>query len=153
MRWDVSKKEKEEYKEKMKERAKKLFCPKEACKNYSKKGKGNIIFVWKYGKGDTQNLFKCTTCGTKFSERRGTPLYDFKLEEEKILQVLRCLVEGNGIRATARIVGVDKDTVSKIVRKFGTHMKAIHNYFIRDYHLEECQLDELWSFIKKKKRI
>jgi hypothetical protein len=23
---------------------------------------------------------------------------------------------------------------------------------IRNYHLEECQLDELWSFVKKRKR-
>lgn len=153
MGWEASRKEKEEYKEWMKERAKKLFCPNEDCRDYSKKGKGNIIFVWKYGKGDTQNLFNCITCRTKFSERRETPFYDFKLEEEKILQVLRCLVEGNGVRATARIVGVDKDTVTRIVRKFGAHMKAIHDYFVKDYHLEECQLDELWSFIKKKKKI
>jgi len=153
MGWDANPQEKEEYREQMRERAEKIFCPNESCKDYCKKGEGNIIFVWKYGKGDTQNLFKCITCSTKFSERKGTPFYGFNLEEEKILQVLKCLVEGNGIRATARITSVAKNTVTKIARKFGAHMKEVHDYFVKGYHLEECQLDELWTFIKKKKRI
>ena len=28
----------------------------------------------------------------------------------------------------------------------------VMNYFFRDLHLEECQLDELWTFIYKKEK-
>lgn len=61
-----------------------------------------------------------------------------------------CLVEGNGIRTTTRIMNVDKDTVTRILKAFGEHMKAVYEYFMHDYHMEECQFDELWTFIRKK---
>lgn len=139
----------EGYNEDKKAMAKELFCPHEYCGQYGKIGEGNIVFVRQYGKGESQNLFKCHSCERTFSERRGTPLFGMRLAEEKIFLVLRCLVEGNGIRATGRIADVDKDTVVEIVKRFGRHMKAIHDYMMQDYHLEECQLDELWSFVKK----
>jgi len=72
--------------------------------------------------------------------------------EEKIIQTLQCVVEGNGTRGTARIMGMGKDTVTKIIRLCGEHCEELHEYFVRNLHIEECQLDEFWSFIKKSKR-
>ena len=74
------------------------------------------------------------------------------LEEDKILEVIMCLVEGNGIRTTARIKGVDKDTVTRILNAFGKHTKAVCDHFMHDYHMEECQFDELWTFVRKKEK-
>ena len=90
----------EPYQEMMKLRATTLFCPYEECTDHKIKEKGNIIFIRKYGSGETQNLFKCATCRRTFSERRGTPLFECHLPEEKVYQILKCLSEGNGIRAT-----------------------------------------------------
>ena len=115
------------------------------------KANGNIIFVRKYGTGETQNLFKCTTCKRTFSERRGTPLFECHLPDEKVYQILKCLSEGNGIRATSRIVGVSKDTVGSIINRIGDHMEDVAATLMTDYHLEECQWDELWGDIFKKK--
>jgi len=70
-----------------------------------------------------------------------------------ILQILKCLSEGNGIRATSRIVGVSKDTVGSIINRIGDHMGDVAATLMTDYHLEECQLDELWGYIFKKKGI
>ncbi|MDH7517869.1 MAG: hypothetical protein QHH19_05955, partial [Candidatus Thermoplasmatota archaeon] len=64
-----------EKRKQLKERAKTLFCPFEKCKNYHKSGKGNIVFIRKYGDDEHMNLFQCKTCGRTFSERRGTPLF------------------------------------------------------------------------------
>jgi transposase-like protein len=75
------------------------------------------------------------------------------LPEEKVYLILKCLSEGNGIRATSRIVGVSKDTVGSIINRIGDHVECITETLMKNYHLEECQIDELWGYIFKKKRI
>lgn len=132
----------EEYKETMKKKAETLACPYENCSDYGIAGK-NIVFVTKYGKEKTQNLFKCKTCKRTFSERRGTPLHNCKLPDEKVYQIIRCLSEGAGVRATGRIVGVNKDTVEYVIERVGTHIEQVTEYLMNECHLEECQLDEL----------
>ena len=149
----MSSEEREKHREKMKKRAKELFCPNENCELFGQKDRGNIVFQWKYGKERSQNLFRCNRCKKTFSERRGTPLFYMGIPEEKFVQTLQCVVEGNGIRGTARITGLNKDTVMKIIRLCGEHCEALHDYFLRELHIDECQLDEFWSFIKKNKRI
>ena len=152
-KWDATPEEKEKYRELMREKAEKeMFCPFDECESHGKICDGNIVFVRKYGKGKTQNLFKCKTCGRTFSERQGTPFFGFILGEEKILRSVMCLVEGNGIRSTGRINDIDKDTVTRIDKAFGEHQKAVYGHFMHDYHMEESQFDELWSFVKEKKR-
>jgi len=141
------------YKELMGEKAKKLACPNEKCEKYGKMGEGNVIFRNKYGPQPSQNLFKCNCCKKTFSERKGTPFFGFQLSEEKIFLIIKCLVEGNGTRATARICGVHRDTVTKIIRRFGTHSEQLSHLFLQGYSLKECQLDEMWTFIKKSKKI
>ena len=39
------------------------------------------------------------------------PLFEYHLPEDEVYLILKCLSEGNGIRATSRIVGVSEDTV------------------------------------------
>jgi len=60
--------------------------------------------------------------------------------------------EGNSIRATARIMGIDKDTVYRIFERASSHCQKVFSELLKDLHLEECQLDELWSFVKKRKK-
>lgn len=152
MGWDATPEERNIHREVMKERAIELFCPNEECDFYGQKGQENIVFQWKYGDGKTHNLFRCNCCKKTFSERRGTPLFHMNTSDEKIVQTLQCIVEGTGVRATARIMGMGKDTVSKIVRLCGEHCEELHDYFLQNLHIDECQLDEFWSFIKKTKK-
>ena len=144
--------EKLAYKMMMQKNAEKYSCPNELCELHGIAGAGNIVFREKYGAGATQNLFKCKVCEKTFSERRDTPLFGFRIPEEKIWGIIRCLIEGNGTRATARIMQVHRDTVTKIIRTFGLHANQVSQLFLADYPLKECQLDEMWSFIKKNKK-
>jgi hypothetical protein len=43
--------------------------------------------------------------------------------------------------------------VSLILEQAATHCQKVSECLLQNYHLEECQLDELWSFVKKRKRI
>jgi transposase-like protein len=127
------------------------FCPHEDCSNYGKVGADNqVIGGGTYGK-DHRQLLKCKVCGRRFSARRGTPLFGLKADEAIFYDVVACLVEGNGIRATARIKKVDKDTVSAWLDKASKHVEAVSRYLMVHLHFEAVQLDEFWSFVQKKK--
>jgi len=73
-----------------------------------------------------------------------------KLSTEKQAMILRALVEGNSIRATARMTGTSKNTVSKLLRDVGAHCKNWHDRKVRDVTAQQVQADEIWSFIGKK---
>lgn len=128
------------------------FCPYPDCPNNGKVGPDNqVIGAGRYGKNQTQ-LLRCKVCGRTFSERQGTPLFNLKADEETFYRTIGCLVEGNGIRATARIMGLDKDTVCRWLEKASRHVEAVSRYLMVNLHFEEVQLDEFWSFVRKKGR-
>ena len=64
--------------------------------------------------------------------------------------VVRALVEGNSLRATARLTGVARNTVSDLLKNLGAHCKNHHDRFVRDVSAKRVQMDEIWSFAKKK---
>lgn len=143
----------EEHRKQMKAKAGTLLCPFDDCENHAQSGVNNIKFIRKYGNGATQNLFKCMKCKRTFSERRGTALFGCCLPEDKIKGITKCLSEGNSIRGTARIVDVNKNTVCSLMKRLGSHMEKVTESQMQNYHMEECQLDELWGFIFKKRKI
>ena len=128
------------------------FCPYEDCSNYGKVGTDQVIGSGCYGKHQTQ-LLKCKVCQRTFSARRGTPLFGLKADEQTFYEVIACLAEGNGIRATARIKNVDKDTVAAWLDKASQHVEAVSRHLMVNLHFEAVQLDEFWSFVKKRKRV
>jgi IS1 family transposase len=65
---------------------------------------------------------------------------------------VRALAEGNSIRAAARIIEVDKDTVCAWLDRAAQHCRLVMLYLWRDLHVLECQLDELWGFVHTKQR-
>jgi len=126
-----------------------FFCPNPTCTDYGKVGTQNLIHQCRYGEHHTR-LLKCKTCGRTFSEHVGTPFWGLRTERQVVLQALRCIVEGCGISATARIIGVKEDTVLEWLRRCARHVEAVDYYLIHDLHLSDVEIDELWTFIKKK---
>jgi transposase-like protein len=125
------------------------FCPNPDCDNYGKKGLGNITTSTTFGKQRIQ-LLRCRTCNKRFSERNSTVFSGLHLNEKTITEILLCLAEGSSIRSCARIKGVNKDTVQRVLERARQHCLKILSELLRDLHLTECQMDELWSFIKKR---
>ncbi|MHB1435648.1 MAG: IS1-like element transposase [Thermoplasmata archaeon] len=60
------------------------------------------------------------------------------------------LGEGAGVRETARVLGITPKTVLRLIRRVGRHVQAIVANQLRGLFTEEIQLDELWSFLRKK---
>jgi IS1 family transposase len=84
------------------------------------------------------------------SARTGTAYAGIRTDLSTYLRGATALAEGLSIRATGRLLGVDKDTVNRWLPVLGEHCQSVMNYFFRNLHLHECQLDELWTFIHKK---
>jgi hypothetical protein len=73
---------------------------------------------------------------------------------EKQIQIVSALVEGNSVRATARMVGVEHKTVLRVLLRVGDRCGQILNERMRRLPCKIVQPDEIWTFVgKKEKRV
>ena len=64
--------------------------------------------------------------------------------------VISALVEGCGINATARMTGVSKPTILKLLSDLGRVCYAYHDAKVRGLKSKRVQCDEIWSFVGAK---
>ncbi|MGI0149105.1 MAG: transposase, partial [Thermoplasmata archaeon] len=105
-------------------------CQIEGCPDRGKRGFGNLCFRGWGGHKRAIRMVYCKTCRRVFSERRGTAIEGLQLPIDKAISVLQHLAEGCGTRATARLVGVNKNTVTNYARKAGGHAKRLHDELV-----------------------
>ncbi len=129
----------------------KCFCPNIQCKEYGMRGQGNIAIRGKYGKDKNRDLLYCRTCGKRFASTRASAMFGLHLPAETIRQIIHHAAEGVGVRATARLLGLDKDTVNRVILRAGEHCARVLSSLLTSLQLDETQLDELWTFVKKRK--
>src|SRR5215212_10210393 len=85
-----------------------LYCPNRACAYYGHSGPSSRLVKNGSSRGQKQAL--CRACGSSVSLRYGTAYADLQADPDLFAIAVRALAEGNGLRSTARIVGIDKDT-------------------------------------------
>jgi IS1 family transposase/transposase-like protein len=130
---------------------KSLCCLNEECKEYGQKGKENLEVRKQYGRDQIRYL-KCKGCGVEFSERKGTSLFNSKIAESKAVSIIEHLDRKQGVVATAELVKVSKDTVSRLNRVAGKVFWKLHDVMVQDIRPKALQFDEKWSFIYKKQK-
>lgn len=69
-----------------------------------------------------------------------------KLDTGKRSMILRCLTEGNSVRATTRLTGASKTTILKLVSEFGEFAEKFQGEKLVNLPCKDLQLDEIWSF-------
>lgn len=125
-----------------------LYCPNRRCRYYGMPfAQGQLV---KNGSSHSQKQALCKACGTYVSMKHGTAYLDLHADAAIFEIAMRALGEGNSIRATARIVQVDKDTVCDWLDRAAQHCRLVMLHLWRNLHVVECQLDELWSFVHTK---
>jgi IS1 family transposase len=72
------------------------------------------------------------------------------LPRAKRIEVLQHLVEGNTIRSTARLTGVNRDTIANLMVSFGSKCAEFMDRKFRNLHLDHIEIDEIWTFVQKK---
>jgi IS1 family transposase len=75
-----------------------------------------------------------------------------RLSSEKREQVIRCLVEGNSIRATVRMTGVAKNTVTKLLGDLGLVCSIHMDRNMRNLNCKRIEADEIWAFVGSKQK-
>lgn len=75
-----------------------------------------------------------------------------KLSADRRAAVIRGLVEGGSIRAVARMTGVDKDTVLRLLVEIGEFCSIYQYHALRNLPCKRIQCDEIWAFCGSKKR-
>jgi IS1 family transposase len=75
-----------------------------------------------------------------------------RLSIQRRAQVIGALIEGNSIRSTARMTGVSKDAILKLIPDMGAACVAFHNATVRGVRVQRVQCDEVWSFCYAKEK-
>jgi IS1 family transposase len=69
-----------------------------------------------------------------------------RLTTEKRAQIIGALVEGNSIRATVRMTGAAKNTITKLLADVGLSSVSYQDRVLRDLPCTTIQCDEIWSY-------
>jgi IS1 family transposase len=125
-----------------------LYCPNRNCCCYGKPFKTGCL-VWD-GSSRGRPRARCQACGGHVTLSYGTAYYGLDAEPALFELAVRALAEGNSLRATARIVLADKDTVCAWLDRAARQCRQVMLYLWRGLRVRECQLDELWSFVHTK---
>ncbi len=107
-----------------------FFCHNPACPDHGKRGHGNVYFRGWSGRGKKTRMVYCRTCKKAYSERKGTAFERSLLPPETVVAVLDHVREGVGVRATSRLTGVSRDTVSRYIAKAGDQSKGLHDELV-----------------------
>ncbi len=72
------------------------------------------------------------------------------LENGDRIRVVAALVEGNSIRATSRMTGVARNTVTKLLVDLGRACASYHDKYVRNVRVRRLQCDEIWAYVGAK---
>lgn len=123
---------------------KKVKCPNPACPDQDSSGTSNIIW-W----SRKQGRYMCNTCGKTFNEFANTLFWNKQHPPEFICEVLQLLAEGMSIRGISRVKRIKPETAIRWRREAAQHLDRLEDYLFNVCELEQVQVDEIFTFIKK----
>jgi len=106
-----------------------------------------------FGKRRIQR-WKCTSCKNRFSEPHTKLTRDtFMSAPEAAERALHCLLEGCSIRSTERLTGLNRNTIMRLLLIAGERSARLMDERMRGVNARYLQVDEIWTFVGKKRRI
>ena len=123
------------------------YCDNPTCSYYGQVSAGNLFI-----NSRPHGQIYCNKCDAKpFSVRRGTMFFGLRTPMDKIINVLGLLASGVGVNAICREQDVTADSLRAWIVLASNQVNAFTEYMQQDMHLEQVQIDEFWSFIRKKR--
>ena len=127
------------------------FCPNEACPDYGKLQSEQQRNIKKAGRSKQgRQRYQCKTCKQTFTETKGTLFYGRRTPEKEIIETLAFLAEGVRISSLARVKGHKEETILDWLRAAARQAEEIEEVLLAEYHLEQGQIDALWSYVGNK---
>jgi hypothetical protein len=120
-------------------------CPNPDCCDFNRFAAGTLSVVEWTGKDKHIRRLYRSSCGHRFSARRGTLREYSKLPEATVVRIVKCVRYGCTLEATADICEVDPRTVARILERGGRRAEDFHGSQIPQLGAppEAVQLDEL----------
>jgi IS1 family transposase/transposase-like protein len=128
-----------------------LACVESDCDLYGQAGQGNLTVRKVYGKDQIRYL-RCRCCGSEFSERKGTGLWNTKVSEVKAVSVAAHLSEGCSPESIVRLVDVDISVVRRLNKVSGKHGRLFHEERVIEIEVEALEADERHGFSDTKQQ-
>lgn len=94
--------------------------------------------------------FRCPACHKTYTEAHQPALEGSYIPQEQIVLALRLLIEGNSLRSTQRISGLDINTLMKILVKAGEKCEKLMGRLIVNVPVRVVECDEIWAYVSKK---
>ena len=94
--------------------------------------------------------FRCPSCKKTFTEAHTRVLDSMYISEERAVLALQLLLEGNSIRSTERITGMDRNTIMRLLVLAGERSKTLLVSKIQNLPVCDVEADEVWGFVQKK---
>ncbi len=96
--------------------------------------------------------FRCSQCKRTYTESHELTLGKMYIPQDKMLLAMQLLLEGNSIRSTMRITGLDQNTIMKALVLAGDRCEKVMARLIVKVPVKDVQVDEIWSFVQKKEK-
>lgn len=77
-------------------------------------------------------------------------MYNLKLEKQ--VRAINLLLEGVGLRATARLTPCSVNTLTRLLESVGYACQCFHNDTVKQLNCNRLECDEIWSFVYAKQK-
>ena len=116
-------------------------CPNPGCE------KPHVI---RNGSHNGRRRYHCRGCGRFFGATEGTPTYGLHTPASEVAQALLIVMRRGSLRAAEEITGHKYETIGEWLRRASEHAEALTALLTQDLHLSLVEIDEFWSFVRKK---
>src|SRR5262245_36475600 len=122
------------------------FCPQAPCAYHGRVGWGNLRANG-HPHGRRWRQLGCLSCKRHFLATHSTPFHGKQVAPDNRVWAVAALAEGLGIRAVARVFASDANTILGWLVEAAEHLEAFSRYVLRDVHVEQVQMDELFVLL------
>jgi transposase-like protein len=117
-------------------------CPNPACEQ---------PHVIRNGSSNGRRRYQCRGCGRFFGATEGTPMYRLHTPAAEVAHALLIVMRRGSLRAAEEITGHKYETIGQWLRRASEHAEALTAILTQELHLSTVEIDEFWSFVRKKK--
>ncbi|MBW2163904.1 MAG: hypothetical protein JRF43_05560, partial [Deltaproteobacteria bacterium] len=101
-------------------------------------------------KSGKRRIFQCKNCGETFSETRDTVFFDLRTPEEKVMMALKMILVQVSLSGISFVLGIKEETILNWLDRAFQKAEEINQVLLKDLPVTEIQLDEMWSFVRRK---
>jgi transposase-like protein len=94
--------------------------------------------------------FRCASCKRTFTESHERTLGRMYISQDRAVMALQLLLEGNSIRSTERITGMDRNTIMRALVLAGDRCEHLMRTRIVGLQVSDVEADEIWGYVFKK---